>query len=80
MLTALLLNSNHVFLKSPAEVDIVTRIRKARNGVSHLDKCSVSQDTYDAGIVLIESFCSDESWPVSRQPSTGSGKQRARQT
>jgi hypothetical protein len=59
LLTALLANSNHRFLKSQAEVDIIGKLRDARNGVAHLKKSDVSQDTYDAGIALIESFCSD---------------------
>ena len=56
LLTALLANSNHRFLKSQAEVDIVGKLRDARNGIAHLQQCDVSQDTYDSGIALIESF------------------------
>ena len=59
LLTALLANSNHRFLKSQAEVDIVGKLRGARNGIAHLKESDASQGIYDSGIALIESFCSD---------------------
>jgi hypothetical protein len=59
LLTAMLVNSNHRFLRSPSEIDIIAKIRQARNGLAHATECQTTQVTYDAGVELINSFCSE---------------------
>jgi hypothetical protein len=59
LLAAMLVNSNHRFLQSQQETGIVNAIRRARNELAHATKCQTSQETYDSGVKLIESFCSE---------------------